>query len=573
MDIEREILETDILVVGAGPAGLALAYRLARLVESDDSVEMPEILVMEKGSYVGAHSLSGAVMDPKGIAELIPDFIDKGAPLEAELIPDFIGKGVPLEAVVSSDTMYYLSERSSFKFPFMPPSLNNHGNYIVSLNKFTDWMAEQVDAKGVDVYAGLAGYDLFVEEDKVIGVQTVDMGLDKEENQKSNFEPGYIIKAKVTVLCEGVHGSLTRHAFEKIPQLTEGRLPQSYLTGVKEVWEVPNGRIKAGQVIHTIGWPQPKHEYGGGWIYGMSDNMVSIGYAVGLNSPDPTNDPHMKFQRYKTHPLVRKILQGGSMLHYGAKTVPDNGYYSMPKLYHDGLLLCGDSAGFLNPQKLKGIHLAIKSGIMAAETLFECVKASDYSVNMLRKYEQRFENSWAKKELFESRNFHAAFKGGLWAGLFHGAIQMVTSGRGLFNRRENKADHTYMLKIEDYKKRFGRAPKKVKVKFDNEYTFDKLTDVYKSGSTHEENQPPHLVIADYDICNNRCTIEYGNPCQHFCPAHVYEMVDDSDRPGKLKLQLTPSNCVHCKTCDIVDPYQVIRWVTPQGGEGPNYTNL
>lgn len=558
MDIEREVLETDILVVGAGPAGLALAYKLATLVEADDSVEMPEILVMEKGSYVGAHSLSGAVMDPRGIAELIPDFVDKGAPLEAQ---------------VSSEALYYLSEHRSFKFPLTPPSLSNHGNFIVSLNRFTGWMAQQVEVKGIDIYTGLAGYDLLIENGRVIGVQTVDMGLDKEGNRKPSFEPGSIIKAKVTVLCEGVHGSLTLQAFEKISKLTEGRLPQAYLTGVKEVWEVPDGRIKAGQVIHTIGWPQPEHEYGGGWIYGMSDNMVSIGYAVGLDSPDPTNDPHMKFQCYKLHPLVRKILEGGTMLHYGAKTIPDNGYYSVPKFYHDGLLLCGDSSGLLNPAKLKGIHLAIKSGIMAAETLFACHKASDYSVARLKKYEELYENSWAKKELYQSRNFHAGFKGSLWAGLFHSAIQTVTGGRGLFNRRVNKPDHTYMMTIADYRKRFGHSPEKAIVKFDNKYTFDKLTDVYKSGTKHEEDQPPHLVIADYDICNNRCTEEYGNPCQHFCPAHVYEMVDDPERPGRLKLQLTPSNCVHCKTCDIADPYQVIRWVTPQGGEGPNYTNL
>ncbi len=559
MDIERETLETDILIVGAGPAGLALAYKLAELIEADDSVEMPEILVMEKGAYAGAHALSGAVMDPKGLAELIPDYAEKGAPLEAP---------------VSGDTMYYLSsEQGSFKFPFMPPSLNNHGNYIVSLNKLTGWLAEQVEAKGIDVFAGLAGYDLLVENDRVVGVQTVDMGLDKEGNPKSNFEPGSIVKAKVTVLCEGVRGSLTRQAFEKIPQLTEGRLPQAYLTGVKEVWEVPEGRIKAGQVIHTIGWPQPSNEYGGGWIYAMSDTMVSVGYAVGLNSPNPTNDPHMKFQRYKSHPVVKKILEGGTMLHYGAKTIPDNGYYSMPKLFHDGLLLCGDSAGFLNPMKLKGIHLAIKSGMLAAETLVECIKNGDYSIHGLRKYEELFEDSWAKQELFRSRNFHAGFKGGLWSGMFHAAMQMVTGGRGLFDRRENKPDHTYMLTREEYRKRFGKLPEKIAIKFDNEYTFDKLTDVYKSGSTHEEDQPPHLVIADPDICTNRCTEEYGNPCQHFCPAQVYEMVEDPEREGKMKLQLTPSNCVHCKTCDIADPYQVIRWVTPQGGEGPNYTNM
>jgi len=558
MNIEREVLPTDILIVGAGPAGLAVAYKLAQLVAADESLEMPEILLMEKGSHVGAHALSGAVMDPRGLAELMPDFLDQGAPLESP---------------VAADAMYYLGREAAVKFPFTPSAINNHGNYIVSLNRLTAWMGEQVEAAGIDIFTGLAGYDLIVDAGKVTGVQTVDMGLDKEGHQKSNFEPGSIIEAKVTVLCEGVHGSLTRHAREKIPELTEGRLPQVYLTGVKEVWEVPAGRIKAGQVYHTIGWPQPSNEYGGGWIYAMSDTMVSVGYAVGVNSPDPTNDPHMKFQRYKTHPLLRRILEGGAMLHYGAKTIPDNGYYAIPKLYHDGLLLCGDSAGLLNPQKLKGIHLAIKSGIMAAETIVECLKKNDFSAAALSGYEKRFEQSWAREELYKTRNFHAGFKGGLFSGLFHGALQMVTGGRGLFDRRPTKPDHEHMCKLDDYGRQTGRLPEKETIKFDNKYTFDKLTDVYKSGTQHEEEQPAHLVIRDYDICNNRCTEEYGNPCQHFCPAQVYEMVDDPEREGKLRLQLTPSNCVHCKTCDIADPYQVIRWVVPQGGEGPNYENM
>ncbi len=558
MDVEREILETDIAIVGAGPAGLALVYKLARLVEADGGVEMPEILFMEKGSHCGAHALSGAVMDPRGLAELIPDFKEKGAPLEAQ---------------VTRDAMYWLRDNGATKFPFLPPTLNNHGNYVVSLNKLSGWMAEQVEALGIDVFAGLAGYDLVVDDNVVTGVQTVDMGLDRESNPKGNFEPGSIVKAKVTVLCEGVHGSLTRHAFERIPVLKQDSLPQSYLTGVKEVWEVPAGRIKAGDVIHTVGWPQPNHEYGGGWVYGMSDTTVSVGFAVGLNTPNPTNDPHMKFQRYKLHPVIKTILEGGTMLHYGAKTIPIGGFYSMPKLYHDGLLLCGDSANFLDASRLKGIHLAIKSGIMAAETLFDCLKAGDFSRPKLAGYQDRFESSWARKELYKSRNFHAGFENGLFSGMFHAAMQTITGGRGLFDRREYARDHTYMLQVDEYRKRFGRAPHKADLKFDNEYTFDKLTDVYKSGTQHEEEQPSHLVIEDYDICNNRCTEEYGNPCQHFCPAHVYEMVDDSEREGKLKLQLTPSNCVHCKTCDIADPYQVIRWVTPQGGEGPNYENL
>ena len=556
MDIEREILETDILIVGAGPAGLAAAYKITKLVE-EQSLEMPEILLIDKGSYTGAHALSGAVMDPKGIAELIPDFKEKKAPLEAE---------------ISGDSMYHLSEGGSLKFPYMPPSLNNHGNYIISLNKFTAWLGEQVEACGVDIYAGMAGYDLLVEDGKITGVQTVDMGLDKEGNPRSNFEPGSVIQAKVILLCEGVHGSLTRHAFEKIPELIKDSLPQAYLTGVKEVWEVPAGRIKPGEVIHTIGYPQPSSEYGGGWIYGMANNMVSVGYAVGLNSPDPTNDPHLKFQMYKSHPLVKKILDGGTMLHYGAKTIPDNGYYSMPKLYHNGLLLCGDSAGFLNPSKLKGVHLAIKSGIMAAETVIEAIKADDYSEKTLSVYKSKFDASWAKPELYNSRNFHAGFKSGLFGGMFHAGMQLITGGKGLFERKENKRDHEYMLTYDEYRKKFGNVPVKPKLKFDNSYTYDKLTDVYKSGTMHEEEQPSHLQIADIDICNTKCTEEYGNPCQHFCPAQVYEMVDDETREGKQKLQLTPSNCVHCKTCDIVDPYQVIRWVTPQGGEGPNYTN-
>lgn len=556
--IQRETIETDILIVGAGPAGLAVAYHLAQLLKRDTSATKPEILFMEKGSYVGAHALSGAVMDPRGLAELIPDYREHGA---------------PLESAVSSDDIYFLTESRSIRFPFTPPSLNNHGNYVISLNKLAVWMAAQVEAAGIDLYPGMAGYDLLIEDGRVVGVQTVDMGLDKDGSLRSNFEPGSLIRAKVTVLCEGVHGSLTRRAFESIPELLERSDPQSYLTGVKEVWEVPAGRINAGAVIHTMGWPQPTREYGGGWLYAMSDRLVSVGYCVGLNSPDPTNDPHGKFQRYKTHPVIRRVLDGGVMQHYGAKTIPVGGYYAMPKLYHDGLMLAGDSAGMLNPARLKGVHLAIKSGMLVADTLFEAIKAQDFSVTMLSGYERRFRASWAHDELYGSRNFHAAFEGGLFAGMLHGGLQMLSKGRGLFDRRPHRRDHTYMLTMAEYRAKFGAAPYKAEMKFDNQFTYDKVTDVYKSGTMHEEHQPSHLVIADYDICHNRCTAEYGNPCQHFCPASVYNMVDDPAHPGRQRLELTPSNCVHCKTCDIADPYQVIRWVTPQGGEGPNYANL
>lgn len=551
-EIVRETLETDILIVGAGPAGLSLAHRLRQLLAAAKN-ESPQIMVIEKGKYPGAHSLSGAVLDPRALAELIPDYLSKEAPLDSP---------------VTSDAFYYLSSQSAFQSPILPPPLQNHGNYIISLNKFTSWLAAQAEAAGVEIYSGLAGFQLLTEGDSVVGVQTVDLGLNKDGTPGPKFEPGTNIRARVTILCEGVHGSLTRQAFEAFSVLRQDRLPQSYLTGVKEVWQVQPNRIKPGEVIHTIGYPQSSDQYGGGWVYGMQNNLVSVGYCVGLDSPDPTNDPHGAFQRYKNHKLIRSILDGGTMLHYGAKAVPVGGYFSMPRLSHGGLMLCGDSAGFLNGQRLKGIHLAIKSGMLAAEALAEAITAGDFSAERLARYDQLFAASWAREELHKVRNFHASFKGGLFAGLFHGAIQQLTGGAGIFERREHRPDHAYMKRIGE-----GGSSPKAGITFDQTLTFDKVSDVYKSGTMHDEHQPSHLVIADYDICNTRCTQEYGNPCQHFCPASVYNMVDDSERPGRQKLQLTPSNCVHCKTCDIADPYQVIRWVTPQGGEGPNYTNL
>ncbi len=558
MDIEREVLETDILVVGAGPAGLAFGYHLANLIAaSGGKVSMPEIIIAEKGSYSGAHSLSGAIFDPRGMKELMPDFIDQG---------------MPYEKMAGKDSLVYLTEAGEMKFPFLPPALHNDGNYIISLNKFNAWFSELVEAKEISIFPETGCFDLLVENGRVDGVRTVDLGLDKHGNPRSNFEPGSIIKAKVTILAEGVHGSLTKQAYAKT-DIGVGKLPQAYLTGVKEVWEIPEGRLGDGEIIHTFGWPLPFEEYGGGFIYNMSGNMACVGYAVGLNSPNPTNDPHYRFQQFKSHPMVRKIFEGGKMLHYGAKTIPEGGYYSMPRLYHDGLLLIGDCAGFLNSQRLKGVHLALKSGMMAAETVFEGLEKGDFGVNVLKGMQERFENSWAKKELYEVRNYHAGFEDNLLTGMMHTGFQMISGGRGLFDRRINHADHAHMMKMEEYVARKGTDAVQKKLKFDNKYLYDKLTDVYHSGTKHEEEQPSHLVIADFDICNNICTEEYGNPCQHFCPAQVYEMVEDEARPGKKKLQLTPSNCVHCKTCDIADPYQVITWVTPEGGGGPNYTNM
>lgn len=557
MDIEREILEVDVLVVGGGPAGLSFGYHLANLINnSGGDVSMPEMIIIEKGSYPGAHSLSGAVLDPKGLTELMPDFLDKGFPFEKEAGPD---------------SLYYLNEKSQIKFPFIPGPFKNDGNYIISLNKFTTWLSEQLEAMEINVFPETGGFELLVEDDRVTGVRTVDLGLDKEGQPRANFEPGSILRAKVVVLAEGVHGSLTKQAGQLLG-LFEGKNPQSYLTGVKEVWEIPEGRLRDGEIIHTFGWPQPSEEYGGGFIYNMGGNMAAVGYAAGLNSPNPTNDPHYKFQQFKTHPLVKKIFEGGKMLHYGAKTIPEGGYYSMPRLFADGLLLIGDSAGFLNSQRLKGIHMAIKSGMMAAETIFEALKKDDFSAGVLKGMQDRFESSWAKDELYKVRNFHAGFDGGLFAGMMNAGLQMITGGRGFIDGKETKPDHAHMMPLKEYVARHGDENTRRTLKFDNNYLFDKLTDVYHSATKHEEDQPSHLVIADFDICNNQCAEEYGNPCQYFCPAQVYEMVDDEDCPGKKKLQLTPSNCVHCKTCDIADPYQIINWVTPEGGGGPNYTN-
>ncbi len=558
MNIQRETLEVDILVVGAGPAGLSFGYHLANLVnKSGGKVAMPEIMIIEKGSYAGAHALSGAVMDPKGLRELLPDFLEKGFSFEREVGPD---------------TLYFLTEKSSFKFPFLPKPFRNHGHYIISLNKFDGWLAEQVEATGINIFPSTGGFELLIEDSKVVGVRTVDLGLDKEGHPKPNFEPGSLLKAKVTVLAEGVHGSLAKEAIEKL-NLREGKLPQAYLTGVKEVWEIPEGRLREGEVMHTFGWPLPSEEYGGGFIYSMSGKMAALGYAQGINSPNPASDAHYKFQLFKTHPLVRKIFEGGTMLHYGAKTIPEGGYYSMPRLYHDGLLMVGDAAGFLNSQRLKGIHLAIKSGMMAAETVFEALEKNDFSAATLCGMETRFEKSWARDELYAVRNYHAGFESGLFMGMFNYGTQMISRGSGLFDKIITEPDYKHMMPMREYIARHGEENVRKNLKFDNKYLYDKLTDVYHSGTKHEEEQPAHLVIADYNICNTVCAETFGNPCQHFCPAQVYEMVDDPANPGKKKLQLTPSNCVHCKTCDIADPYQVIKWVTPEGGGGPNYTNM
>ena len=561
--VNREVLEVDVLFVGAGPACLAGALHLAQLArQHDEAVERGatsgrklgelNIAVIEKGSEVGMHSLSGAVLDPRALRELMPDFESRGFPAEKK---------------VETDHVYYLTSRGKIELPTTPPPLENRGFHIVSLHKVVRWMAQQAETLGVNIFAGFPGAQMLYDDSaRVIGVRTGDRGIDKNGQPKSNFEPGIDIHAKVTVLGEGPRGSLTKQLLPTLG-LDRESLPQLYSAGVKELWKLPAGRLEEGRVIHTMGFPLPSDMYGGGFIYNMDNDILCIGFVVALDYRHPATDPHMMFQKFKTHPFVTSLLAGGEVIAYGAKTIAEGGYYSMPRLYADGLLLVGESAGFLNAMRLKGIHLGMKSGMLAAETILEALAAGDFGATTLHHYETRFTASWARQELYKVRNFRQGFKHGLVPGLVHTGLQMLTGGRGLFDRRRIAPDYQHMQSLA----KIGGAPPPARVDFDEKLTFKKLTDVYHSGTVHEEDQPPHLKVADLDTCAGRCVQEYGNPCQHFCPAAVYEMVEAQGGGKKLLINFT--NCVHCKTCDIMDPYQIINWVTPEGGGGPNYINM
>jgi len=552
MPVERERLDADVLIVGAGPAGLACALHLARLIAQHNAAgAKPElsaenIYVLEKAREIGAHQLSGAVMDPRGLAELVPDW----------------EKTAPLESPVTDDAAFVLTSANAWKLPITPPPLQNHGNYIVSMNKLVKWLGGLVEKSGVNLFTQFAGRNLIYEGGGIAGVITEDKGVDKEGKPKDNFTPGYELRAKVTVLAEGPRGSLTKEMVNRLK--LDGLNPQVYGIGIKELWEVPPGRIKPGYVAHTLGWPLDSSMYGGGWLYGLPKNRVSTGMVMGLDYHDPRFDPHEAFQKYKTHPFLKRVLEGGKLVRYGAKTVPYGGWYSMPRQYVDGGLIIGDSASLLNSQRLKGIHIAIKSGMLAAETVFEALKTGDATSKTLSAFPRKIEESWIKKELWAVRNFHQGFQHGLYAGLLHAGIQFVTGGRGLIDPMRARPGH------EEYHKLDGSGPAPERFKGDGSLTFDRLTDVYHSGTRHEEDQPCHLVVADLNVCATKCVTEYGNPCQYFCPAAVYEMVQEKGQP---RLKINASNCVHCKTCDIADPYEIITWVPPEGGGGPNYEGM
>jgi electron-transferring-flavoprotein dehydrogenase len=547
--MERETLDVDVLIVGAGPAGLSAALRLAQLQRA--AGKTLSVAVLEKSREPGAHMLSGAVLDPSSLRELVPDFAEKGAPLDAP---------------VSRDRVYFLDAGRKIPLPFTPPPLRNHGNYVISLNRFSRWLAGLVEAEGVDMFFGFSASDVLLEGDRVVGVRTGDRGVGRDGERRETFEAGVDVRAQVTIFADGVRGNLTQQLLRRLP-LAKDRDPQVFALGLKELWELPGGRLAPGEVIHTLGYPLGFDEFGGGFIYGMQENRAAIGLVVGLDYRNPRFDPHAAFQRFKRHPFVSGLLHGGQMLRYGAKALPEGGWYTVPRPYMDGGLIVGDAGAFLNSFRLKGIHLAMKTGMLAAETAYEAVVAGETSAARLGDYERRIDESSVRAELYPVRNVHQVFGYGLIPGLAFSALALVTRG-WWYKRLRTRAGHERMRMLSEAPA--GHEPPAIRP--DRVLTFDRLTNVHYSGTRHEEDQPSHLLVHT-EVCHTICGEEYGHPCTRFCPAQVYEIVPDGTTPDGHRLQINASNCVHCKTCDIMDPYQVITWVPPEGGGGPQYDGM
>lgn len=552
MTRERDKLEVDILFVGAGPSTLASAIHLVQLCKKND-ITPPSIAIIEKSAEVGAHQMSGAVLQPSALKELFPDFLERGC---------------PVESIVTKEGVYFLTQNKSIKFPIVPPQLNNHGNYVISLAKFTAWLgAQAMELGGIDIFTGFAGTEIVYEGDRVVGVITGDKGVDANGQPKPNFEPGVEIRAKCTVFGEGVRGFLTKTLIPKLG--LQGRHPQIFETGVKEVWECPKGTVQPGLVIHTMGYPLSADTVGGTFIYGMKDDLLVIGLVVSLDYKDPFMEPYKELQKLKSHPLVANMIKGGKQVAYGAKAISAGGYYSMPKLSFDGGLLIGESGHLLDISKLKGVHIGMHSGMIAAQVIFENLKdGKDFSKASLQPYHDRILESNVGKDLYKARNFHQALATGMPMAFLHLGLQQITGGRGLIDPMPVK--HTDRNSYETVEKRHGSKNAKPEALQKDEFFVDKLTSVFNAGTIHDEHQVPHLKIGNTDICYTKCNPTWDHPCTRFCPASVYEMLSENNTP---KLQVNFTNCVHCQTCDIKCPGDNITWTPPEAGGGPNYKIL
>jgi electron-transferring-flavoprotein dehydrogenase len=547
--MEREKLEFDVLFVGAGPANLAGAIHLKKLAQQQG--REIEVCLIEKAESIGAHSLSGAVLDPKALGELLPDFREKGCPIEETDLRDGV---------------FYLTATGKFQLPYTPPYLHNEGCFIISLSKFCAWLGTIAEELGVNIFPGFAGVEALYDESgkRVIGVRTGDKGVNKDGKPRPNFEPGVDLLAKVTVFGEGPKGSLLREVAQKLG-IFAGKMHQVFETAVKEVIEIPASSpflTSPFTVIHTFGYPLGLDTKGGGFLYRMKENRVSLGLVVGLDYEDPMLEPYQEFLRFKKHPLIADIIRGGKVLQQGAKTLPAGGFYTMPELAVDGALFVGDSASMLNVQRLKGIHMAMKSGMLAAEAILSAVKKGDVSGAALGEYRAKVDGSWIRSELYAARNFGQALSQKGIAKFINLGAQFITGGRGFVDPM-NITDDAVTMKPGHL-----RPPTQPQA-HDGKLYLDKLTGVYLSGTKHEEDQPCHLLIPDRELCVTRCWETYRSPCTRFCPGYVYEV--EVEEGGKPRLKLNPSNCLHCKTCEIKDPYHNIIWTCPEGGGGPKYS--
>ena len=548
LDIERESMTVDVVIVGAGPSGLSAAIRLMQLASTAN--REINVCIVEKGSEVGAHILSGAVIETRALDELIPNWKEKEAPLTTQ---------------VNHEKMMFLSQKSALTMPnvFLPRTMHNNGNYIVSLGNFCRWLAEQAEAMGVEIYPGFAAAEILYNDDgSVKGIATGDMGIGQDSIPGPNYQPGMEIHAKYTFFAEGCRGHLGKQLKSKF-NLEQNVQTQTYGIGIKELWEIEPKKHKKGDVTHTAGWPLDNATYGGSFIYHADNNQVAIGFVVGLDYKNPYLSPYEEFQRFKTHPKIRPILEGGRRISYGARALNEGGIQCLPKLYFPGGVLTGCDAGTLNMPKIKGTHTAMKSGMLAAEISFKAISEGREN-DELPEYEEAFKTSWAGKELQRARNVRPSFKWGLlWGTIYTGIDQIFLRGKAPWTIKHHGADHTKLKKAKDCIPINYPKP-------DGKITFDKLTNVSFSGTNHEENQPNHLTLKDHSIPVNLNLRDYDGPEARYCPAGVYEYVEENNQQ---RLQINSQNCVHCKTCDIKDPTQNIEWVTPEAGGGPNYPNM